>query len=287
MAAEFKHPSWADPAYEAEPTYEARYSQPGFVTVSSEGKRRATILLQHVFVWDFIRMAQKLGCDEEQAIHFVANSYVECAAGAAIRGKNIQGVKANANNIKGRQFFRAPGHVKSGDAEWVLYLIFPTVEESMRFGINRYAPKPKPGDQWDDTMCKTADYRAAGLCFHRVAGRPIRQWFPFLIDAEYKGDLTKNIPERRAQSIATFMSLVDTVRTIYRRPFCGSPLSTQTILAHLGYYKGKLDGEIGPQSREAIEAAQRAEGLPQTGAMDAMLGDALLRRLLKTLPALT
>ncbi|HVK45489.1 MAG TPA: peptidoglycan-binding domain-containing protein [Micropruina sp.] len=42
----------------------------------------------------------------------------------------------------------------------------------------------------------------------------------------------------------------------------------QQALADAGYYDGKVDGVYGPETVSAVEALQKAHGLPQTGALD-------------------
>ncbi len=42
----------------------------------------------------------------------------------------------------------------------------------------------------------------------------------------------------------------------------------QAALMRLGYYDGDIDGLLGPQTRSAITAYQKAQGLRQTGRMD-------------------
>jgi hypothetical protein len=48
-------------------------------------------------------------------------------------------------------------------------------------------------------------------------------------------------------------------------------VEVQQALAQQGYYKGAIDGEVGPATRGAIAAYQRANGLPVTGAIDGPL----------------
>ena len=45
-------------------------------------------------------------------------------------------------------------------------------------------------------------------------------------------------------------------------------MRVQVELMRLGYYKGKIDGKMGPGTKEALRAFQRAEGLAVTGVMD-------------------
>src|SRR4029453_12429250 len=42
----------------------------------------------------------------------------------------------------------------------------------------------------------------------------------------------------------------------------------QTALADAGYYEAEVDGVYGPETVAAVEALQKANGLPQTGTLD-------------------
>ena len=42
----------------------------------------------------------------------------------------------------------------------------------------------------------------------------------------------------------------------------------QTALMRMGYYKGDIDGVLGPQTRTALIDFQRARGIGQSGRMD-------------------
>jgi hypothetical protein len=52
-------------------------------------------------------------------------------------------------------------------------------------------------------------------------------------------------------------------------------VSVQSELARLGYYHGRIDGVIGLDSGQAIQAFQAAQGLPVTGVIDPKLLNAL------------
>ena len=73
----------------------------------------------------------------------------------------------------------------------------------------------------------------------------------------------------------------DDDRPVYRGrelPESGSSsvgVSVQRKLARLGYYKGEIDGDIGPASRRAILRYQRDNDLAQTGRIDRNLVSAL------------
>jgi peptidoglycan hydrolase-like protein with peptidoglycan-binding domain len=49
----------------------------------------------------------------------------------------------------------------------------------------------------------------------------------------------------------------------------------QQALADAGYYEGKVDGVYGPQTVAAVQALQKANGLPQTGTLDKATENAL------------
>jgi len=57
------------------------------------------------------------------------------------------------------------------------------------------------------------------------------------------------------------------IRGIYRTPsgFELPSIAIQKALKNAGYYKGTLDGKIGPQTRQAVEAFQRDQGLQPDG----------------------
>jgi len=57
------------------------------------------------------------------------------------------------------------------------------------------------------------------------------------------------------------------IRGIYRTPsgFELPSIQIQEALKRAGYYRGELDGKIGPQTRQAIEAFQKDQGLEVDG----------------------
>jgi Putative peptidoglycan binding domain len=52
------------------------------------------------------------------------------------------------------------------------------------------------------------------------------------------------------------------------RYWAGMATAVQTELANRGYFHGSIDGAIGPGSREAIRAFQKANNLPVSGLID-------------------
>ncbi|MEQ1860429.1 MAG: peptidoglycan-binding protein [Chthoniobacteraceae bacterium] len=64
-----------------------------------------------------------------------------------------------------------------------------------------------------------------------------------------------------------------TATRVYRGVEYNNSLATdvQSALRRKGYYRGAIDGDIGPASRAAIRAYQRAHGLSATGRIDSAL----------------
>jgi Putative peptidoglycan binding domain len=60
-------------------------------------------------------------------------------------------------------------------------------------------------------------------------------------------------------------------------PGLNSPRAVQTALAWRGFYSGRIDGVMGPETRSAIRSFQAHQGLPVTGQIDNRLIDALRR----------
>jgi hypothetical protein len=56
-----------------------------------------------------------------------------------------------------------------------------------------------------------------------------------------------------------------------------STRAVQAALAWRGFYNGRIDGAMGPETRSAIEAFQKQQGLPVTGEIDSNLTKALQR----------
>ena len=59
------------------------------------------------------------------------------------------------------------------------------------------------------------------------------------------------------------------------RPWARSPRPSSRPLADAGYYDGKVDGIYGPGTVTAVQALQKANGLPQTGTLDKATEQAL------------
>src|SRR5271157_768633 len=60
-----------------------------------------------------------------------------------------------------------------------------------------------------------------------------------------------------------------------RDPRLSAAKAVQAALARRGYYRGPIDGALGPETRNAIRSFQAHQGLPVTGQLDGRLISAL------------
>ena len=60
---------------------------------------------------------------------------------------------------------------------------------------------------------------------------------------------------------AATYGLTDSDRIIPSKPLCGDPYAIQGALKDLGYYKGKIDGDLGKQSTAAMAAFSKENGV--------------------------
>jgi len=62
-------------------------------------------------------------------------------------------------------------------------------------------------------------------------------------------------------------------------PYKPTGIEIQTALEHAGFYTGKIDGKIGPKSKQAIEDFQKANGLKVDGKVGPKTWEALSKHL--------
>jgi peptidoglycan hydrolase-like protein with peptidoglycan-binding domain len=68
-------------------------------------------------------------------------------------------------------------------------------------------------------------------------------------------------------------------RRVHRHSRASTHAQVRQAQLHLraaGYYSGLVDGHLGPRTRAALRAYQRAHGLPSTGILDGATSGALL-----------
>jgi hypothetical protein len=124
----------------------------------------------------------------------------------AVRRCNLAGMKAKRERVaayaactgRPQRWFRAPGHVASGDAPTVLYLAYDSEAQFWVLWLNEVLGSSADAPPWRER------YREAARRFWAQD----RTWIDALIDAGYRGDRTAGDPKRRAGAIATHASVV-------------------------------------------------------------------------------
>jgi len=106
-----------------------------------------------------------------------------------------------------------------------------------------------------------------------------------VIRQELQGDALKNAEDRVNNFKPT--AIEEAANGIFRnvtwtlpqkrdiKPAAELVRDAQTLLSQLGYEVGAPDGDMGPKTRNAVKAFEKANGLPETGAISASLVDRL------------
>lgn len=191
------------------------------------------------FVLKCVNACMSVGFDIIHAVWLTGNTCQETGWGRFHRGNNLGGVKINkalANDLS--WWWRAAGHVNSGDAPVCYYMVFASYEAFFTFVSKRFVPVPGTAPK--------SRYRKTGEEFHAY-----RPWHDDLIAAGYKGEVTRANPDK---SIAALENVEERVENYV----------AQDALKRLGLYGGKVDGKFGPLSRAALHTFQKSQGLPET-----------------------
>ena len=215
-------PRWLDPACEWTDADEAKLVKP------------APGLPFILSTFDLLRTAH--GLDPAQACEVTAHFCEESGYGARNRAANYGGVKVSKNDARpGLRWWKAPGHVEGGDAVWCFYKVYAGFPDFVQVFLNRFLPRAGFGR-----------YAATGAAFwsHR------EPWFPLLVAAGYKGEVTRAHPHAMLVEEAAL------------------DLRVEHVVAQRALHV-KVDGRWGDGSRAACRAFQSAAGLPPTGEIDA------------------
>lgn len=181
----------------------------------------------------------------EQAFEVVGNLIAETGWGRSWNGWNFGGWKCveawakayKKKNGVGAPWFRARGHVKSGDTPVVFYRGFSSGSEFIEQWIAKFVPV-------EGTVASTERYYKTGKAFW--AGG---DWFRELCLSGYKGAVTQKAPDK---SVQAHVAIVKRAKVMYAQWALG-------LIA---------DGMWGKQSKEA--AKQRMLTLdPVTGFLTA------------------
>lgn len=214
-------PSWLDPARE--------------ITIGSSKPPKA------VFIATCVDHLRNAGCSWNQAFGVAANTMNEAAWGQSYLANNLGGWKITRSTARDpdgtpRFWCRALGNKGSGDPQTCFYRAFRSYEDFFRAWLLAYVPKDAPAGH---------RYRRTGQLFWAE-----KAWFLELIEAGYKGPVTKARPQG---SIRAHQSIEHTLRVFTAQRLLGV---TQ-------------DGAWGSRSSAACAAWQHEQGLLGTGELDA------------------
>ena len=184
---------------------------------------------------------RRAGCSWNQAFGVAANTMNEAAWGQSYLANNLGGWKITRNSARDpdgtpRFWSRSLGNKGSGDPQTCFYRAFRSYEEFFRAWLLAYVPKnASEGHRY---------YRTGQLFWAEKA------WFPELINAGYKGPVTRARPQG---SIREHQLIEHTLRVFAAQKIIGTV----------------QDGAWGPASRAACAAWQHAQSLLGTGELDA------------------
>lgn len=229
-------PSWLDPACEV-----TRHNDAPKIGSTAFAPLASGILLS-------------LGCSLFGAISVTGNSMSECANGTRYRAKNFGGWKVYEpfareylrTHGKPTPWWRAVGNKDRGDPPWCYYRGFESPKQFFEEWLLLFVPKP-------GAVGKKHRYKQSGELFWRDD----EQWFAALIEAGYKGKVTK----------------ADPADSIYEHGLLRHSALTRWAQSRLGVV---ADGSWGPRSNAACLAFQVAHALPATGSLDEPTARALL-----------
>lgn len=181
----------------------------------------------------------------KKAIEVVANSVVETGWGKKWVKYNFGGWKITradveafraANNGQSPEWWKAAGHVKSGDAPVVFYQTFASPDAFFKAWLLRFVPKNK----------KVGEHRYAKTGAKFWLDDPT--WFEEMCLAGYKGEVTAANP---GPSVATHNNVIITMK----------PLIAQRLLGVTP------DGVWGKDTIAACQKFQSTHGLSVTGTL--------------------
>lgn len=239
-------PSWLDPALE--------------ITEATDTPKPPI----GVFIPMLTDLCLTLGCDLPQATGVAANSLSEVGFRLKYRGDNLGGWKLNEDSAKGffqrfgrkPRWWRSQGNKSSGDPPWCYYRAFDSVQQFLAEWLRKFVPNPATlpaaPRRGPDPYAR---YRECGRAFW--AHEP---WFHLLIEGGYKGEVTKNRPQK---SILAHQSLMCEVEEWWAQ----SRLR-QTIKSTEERESFEVDGAWGKRSVALCLEFERIHHLPADGKLD-------------------
>jgi peptidoglycan hydrolase-like protein with peptidoglycan-binding domain len=182
----------------------------------------------------------KLGLNVDQASSIAANTMSETAWGRLYRAWNLGGWKITKDTAfnsdrSPRKWYRAAGNKSSGDPPTCFYRAFNSIEHFFDAWLKQFVPKNASDKH---RYKKTAEAFWAN-----------KDWYPELIQAGYKGAVTRANPTK---SIQSHKKLIEGVLTYWAQHCLGVT----------------VDGKWGPKSTAACVVFQKANDFNPTGVPD-------------------
>lgn len=192
------------------------------------------------FIVACVQALLALGLTTEQALGVQANTISEIGWKFKFRAWNLGGVKINKNTCKNpdgspRRWWRALGHKKSGDPHTCFYRAYDSLEAYFAEWIRVFVPKPPAKGRYGATGARFW----AGL-----------EWFPAMVEAGYKGEVTKANP---TNSLTAHRALVREVSEYWAQHLLGGLV---------------VDGAWGKKTQARCREWQKEHGLAETGELD-------------------
>lgn len=240
-------PSWLDVSKEVvgpgQPREIAVLNGYDMVTGIKNPKHVKTVARTEWFITICMETLLGVGLTMNRAFEVTANAVVETGWGEHWKGWNMGGWKIWETDVQKAKrsgklcpgWWRAPGHINSGDPEWCFYRTFSGPDMFFKEWLERFVPKVSSDKH---------RYHRTGLLFWEQP--QLAPWFPELIQAGYKGEVTKANPNK---SISSFNNIV---------------IRSQTILAQK-LLKVEADAVWGQKSKQACASFQGQSGMLPTG----------------------
>lgn len=142
----------------------------------------------------------------------------------------------------------------------VLFSATPEIQQDMTGAYVWFSIASKQGDQFATNELARVKAALSAEQLKQAEAR-ISGFKPVAIDEAANG-IFREVPWSMPDA-SSFAPSADLVR------------DAQSLLAQLGYEVGAPDGDMGPKTSEAVKAFERANGLPETGAVSGSLLDRL------------
>jgi hypothetical protein len=244
-------PSWLDPSTEI-----TQPDQPiNYVHLADPQKAVAFILLSMKKLLELGMSNPLYSMSDDQILGIIANAVSETGWGRYWKGLNFFGWKILESNVTSYKqthngmcprWYRAAGHIASGDQPIVYYRAFDSPMEAYKEWVDRFVPKiaKSPSDRYYKTSLAFWNNNNSN---NGEEGNAV--WFNEICLAGYKGPVTQQRPQ---QSVEDFKKICKRIKVVISQHIFGVVPSGNWL----------------PSSEHACTAFQKEMVLPQTGQLD-------------------